>query len=71
LIVSTLLSPKTSTTITGTDETLVPTPTFPTTVSIDVSAKFFNPDGCTNLFTGSTNLSQVIGLLTEYERFWK
>ena len=38
--------------------------------STSVSAKFFIPTVWTSLLTGSTILSQVIGLLTVYERFW-
>ena len=37
---------------------------------IDVSAKFFSPAGCTRLLTVLTNLSQTIGLLTVYDKFW-
>ena len=39
--------------------------------SITVSAKFFNPAGCTNLPTGSTILSHSIELSTVYDKFWK
>jgi len=49
--------------------TVVPIPTF-TCDSIEVSAKFFNPAGWTNLFTGFTNFSHSTVLLTVYDKFW-
>ena len=48
---------------------VVPTPTV-TLLSIDVSAKFFNPAGWTKRLTGLTNLSHSIELLTVYDKFW-
>ena len=69
LIVSTLLSPIRSITITGVDWIVVPIPTLILEV-IPTSAKFLSPEGWTNLLTGSTKSSQVTGLLIEYDRFW-
>ena len=45
------------------------TPTF-TFCWTEVSAKFFNPAGWTILLTLFEKSSQVIGLLTEYDKFW-
>ena len=54
----------TSNTTSWLESIVSPTPTF-VVDNIDVSAKFFSPDGWTNLFTGLTNLSQSTGLLIE------
>ena len=53
----------TSNTTTWFDSRTSPTPTVILDV-IDVSAKFFNPDGWTKRFTGFTNFSHSIELLT-------
>ena len=51
------------------DSRTSPTPTCKLDTT-EVSAKFFNPDGWTNLFTGLTNFSHSIELLTVYDKFW-
>ena len=39
-------------------------------VSTSVSAKFLSPTVWTKLFVVFTDSFQVIGLLTEYDKFW-
>ena len=53
------------------DKDVEPTPSSTLTLfSTDVSAKFFNPAGCTKRLTEFTNLSHTIGLFIEYDKFW-
>ena len=59
----------TSRTIKSFVDAVVPTPTL-TWLSLDVSEKFFNPAGWTKRFTGFTNFSHSIVLLTVYDKFW-
>ena len=59
----------TSKTTSWLESNVFPAPTF-VVESIDESAKFYKPDGWTNLLTGFTNLSQSTELFIEYDKFW-